>query len=102
MAFNNYTAAAVGTSPVTVVTVAGGQEIISIGLNAANVTASQIEIDVQVAGVYLVKGAPIPAKSALGLLDGKIILAAGETCVVTSNTASSCDVIMSVLEQAVI
>jgi len=47
----------------------------------------------------LVKGAPIPANSALSLLDGKIILEAGDTVVVTSDTAASADVILSVLEQ---
>jgi hypothetical protein len=56
-------------------------------------------MDVQVAGVYLVKGAPVPAGSALSVLDGKIILETTDTVVVTSDTASSCDVIVSVLEQ---
>jgi hypothetical protein len=55
---------------------------------------------VQIAGVYVVKGVPIPANSALAVLDGKIIMEAADTCVVTSGTASSCDVILSVLEQA--
>jgi hypothetical protein len=100
MAFNNYTSSAVGTSPVTVHTVASGQEAVVIGLNLANVTTSQIAVDVQIAGVYLIKGAPIPANSALSVLDGKIIMEAADTCVVTSSAASSCDVIMSVLEQA--
>ena len=99
MAFNKYTALAVGTSPVTVHTVAAGQEVVVIGLNLCNVTASQITVDVQVAGAYLVKGVPIPAGSALSALDGKMIMEASNTCVVTSNTAASCDVILSVLEQ---
>lgn len=99
MAFNNYTSSAVGTSPVTVHTVASGQEAIIIGLNLANITGSQISVDVQLAGVYLVKGAPIPANSALSALDGKAVLEVTDTCVVTSNTAASCDVILSVLEQ---
>jgi hypothetical protein len=55
---------------------------------------------VQIAGVYLVKGAAIPANSALSALDGKIIMEVTDTCVVTSGTAASCDVILSVLEQA--
>jgi hypothetical protein len=70
-----------------------------IGCNLANRTASQIKVDVQMAGVYLIKGAPVPANSALSVLDGKIILEVGETVIVTSDTASSCDVILSVLEQ---
>ena len=100
MAFNNYTSTGVGTSPTTVHTIASGQEAVVIGLNVANVTTSQIKIDVQIAGAYVVKDAPIPAGSALSVLDGKIIMEAADTCVVTSDTAASCDVILSVLEQA--
>ena len=99
MAFNKYSSLAVGISPVTVHTVAAGQEVVVIGLNLCNVTASQITVDVQVAGAYLVKGVPIPAGSALSALDGKMIMEAADTCVVTSNTAASVDVILSVLEQ---
>jgi hypothetical protein len=46
-----------------------------------------------------VKAAPIPAGSALSVLDGKIVLEAGDVVEVTSDTASSADVILSVLEQ---
>jgi len=99
MAFNNYTSSAIGTSPVTVHTVATGQETIVIGLNLANITGSQIYVDVQLAGVYLIKGAAIPAGSALSALDGKIVLEVTDTCIITSNAAASCDVILSVLEQ---
>ena len=99
MAFNKYTALAVGTSAATVHTVATGQEAVVIGLNLCNVTASQITVDVQVAGAYLVKGVAIPSGSALSALDGKMIMEAADTCVVTSSAAASCDVILSVLEQ---
>ena len=99
MAFNNYVTQGVGTAPITVHAVATGQEAIVIGLNLANITGSQIQVDVQLAGVYLVKGAFIPANSALSALDGKIVLEVTDTCIVTSNTAASCDVILSVLEQ---
>ena len=97
--FKNYTSASVGTGATTVYTVPASTTSIMMGCNLANRTASQIAVDVQVAGVYLVKGAPIPANSALSVLDGKIILEAADTVVVTSGTASSADVILSVLEQ---
>jgi hypothetical protein len=97
--FKNYTSASVGTGATTVYTVPASTTSIMMGCNLANRTTSQIAVDVQVAGVYLVKGAPIPANSALGVLDGKIILEAADTVVVTSDTASSADVIVSVLEQ---
>jgi hypothetical protein len=97
--FLNYTSASVGTSPVTTYTVGASTTAVVIGLNISNVTASQIAVDVQVAGVYLVKGVPIPANSAVSVLDGKIILETTNTVVVTSSTATSADVILSVLEQ---
>ena len=97
--FKNYTSASVGTGATTTYTVPLATTSVTIGCNLANRTASQIAVDVQVAGVYLVKGAPVPANSALSVLDGKIILEAADTVVVTSDTASSCDVIVSVLEQ---
>ena len=98
--FKNYTSTSVGTSPVTTYTVPSATTSVTIGLTIANTTASQITVDVQAAGVYVVKGAPIPAGSALSVLDGKIILEAADTVVVTSSASSSADVILSVLEQS--
>jgi len=97
--FKNYTSASVGTSAATTYTVPAATTSVMIGCNLSNTSASQVTVDVQVAGIYLVKGAPIPAGSALSVLDGKIILETTDTVVVTSDTASSCDVIVSVLEQ---
>ena len=97
--FKNYTSASVGTGATTVYTVPSATTSVMIGCNLANRTASQVKVDVQVAGVYLAKDIPIPAGSALSVLDGKIILETTDTVVVTSDTASSCDVIVSVLEQ---
>ena len=97
--FKNYTSASVGTSAVTTYTVPASTTSVTIGLTVANTTASQIKIDVQAAGVYVIKDAPIPAGSALSVLDGKIILETSDTVVVTSDTATSADVILSVLEQ---
>ena len=81
-------------------TVPASTTSVTIGLTVANTTASQIKIDVQAAGVYVIKDAPIPAGSALSVLDGKIILETTDTVVVTSDTATSADVILSVLEQS--
>ena len=97
--FKNYTSASVGTSPVTTYTVPSSTTSVTIGLTVSNTTTSQIKIDVQAAGVYIVKGAPIPSGAGLSTLDGKVILEAADTVVVTSDTATSADVILSVLEQ---
>jgi biopolymer transport protein ExbD len=97
--FKNYTSASVGTGATTTYTVPSATTSVMIGCNLANRTASSIKVDVQAAGVYVIKDAPIPSGSALSVLDGKIILETTDTVVVTSDTASSCDVIVSVLEQ---
>lgn len=98
--FKNYTSASVGTSPVTTYTVPSATTSVMIGCNLANTTASQIKVDVQAAGVYLAKGIPLPSGSAISVLDGKVILETTDTVVVTSDTATSVDVIVSVLEQS--
>ena len=98
--FKNYTSSSVGTSPVTTYTVPSSTTAVVIGCNVANVSASQITVDVQVAGVYLIKGVPIPAGSAISVLDGKIILEAADTVVVTASAATAADVVLSVLEQS--
>ena len=98
--FKNYVASDVGTSANTVYTVPSATTAVVIGCNVANKTGAAIYVDVQLGSTYIVKGAPSPSGSALSVLDGKIILEAAETFVVTSDTATSADVIMSVLEQS--
>jgi biopolymer transport protein ExbD len=97
--FKNYTSASVGTGATTTYTVPSVTTSVMIGCNLANRTTSSITVDVQAAGVYIIKDAPIPAGSALSVLDGKVILETTDTVIVTANTASSCDVLVSVLEQ---
>lgn len=97
--FKNYVSSGIGTGATTVYTVPSATTSVVIGLNLANTTASQIAVDVQLGSTYIVKGVPIPAGSALSALDGKIIAETTETISVTSDTASSVDVILSVLEQ---
>jgi len=97
--FKNYTSASVGTGATTTYTVPSSTTSVMIGCNLANRTTSSIKVDVQAAGVYIIKDAPIPSGAALSVLDGKIILETTDTVVVTADTASSCDVIVSVLEQ---
>ena len=97
--FKNYTGASIGTSPTTVYTVPASTVAVVIGLNLANRTGSNVIVDVQLGSTYIVKAAPVPTGSALSVLDGKIIAETAETIVVTSDTASSIDAIVSVLEQ---
>jgi hypothetical protein len=96
----NYTSANIGTSPATLYTVPASTTGTIVGLQIANTVGSQIAVDVQVAGVYVVKGVPIPANSSLSVLDGKLVVKTTETVVITSDTATSADAILSVLEQS--
>ena len=75
-----------------------------VGINIANTATSQIEVDVFITSssndYYLVKGAPIPAGSALQLLDGgaKVVMQSGDVLKAKSNTATSADVWVSVVD----
>ena len=92
----------VGTSAVTVRTANSDDAI--VGINIANTTTSQITVEVYVtvssADYYIIKNAPIPAGSALQVLDGgaKVVLQNGDELKVKSNTASSADVWVSVVD----
>ena len=98
--FKNEKSESIGTTETTVYTVPASTTSVTIGCNVANRTTATINVDVKLGTTFIVKGAPIPANSALSVLDGKIILEAAETIKVTSDTASSADVILSVLEQS--
>ena len=89
----------VGTSASTIFTADSDDAV--VGINLANVTTSQIKVSVLVtnssADYHLVKDAPIPASSALQVLDGgaKFVLQNGDALKVQSDTASSVDVWVS-------
>jgi len=92
----------VGTSAVTMRTADSDDAL--IGINIANVTTSQINMDVFINDgsndYYIVKDAPIPAGSALQVLDGgaKVVMQASDVLKVQSDTASSADVWVSVVD----
>jgi hypothetical protein len=98
--FKNYTYQNVGTSNQLIYTVPAATTAVVIGMNIANTRTYMIKVDVVAGGVYIVKDAPIPAGSALSVLDGKIILEAGDTVAMSSDSLASADVIVSVLEQS--
>ena len=94
----------VGTSE-TVLRTANSDDAL-IGINVANTTTSQITVEIYITGkggtddFYIVKDAPIPAGSALQVLDGgaKIVMISGDILNIKSNTASSADVWVSVVD----
>ena len=103
--FKNRTLRAVGTSPVDVgAVVAASTQTTLIGMTLANITSGVISVTVTLNDgsntTNIVKDAPIPTGGSLIVVGGdqKIVLMTGDKVIVTSNTASSADVIMSFLE----
>ena len=92
----------VGTSASTLRTANSDDAL--VGINVANTTTSQINVDVFINDgsndYYIVKTAPIPAGSALQLLDGgaKIVMQSSDVLKVQSDTASSAAVWVSVVD----
>jgi len=75
-----------------------------VGINLANIVAAQVNVSVYIANgganYYLIKDAPIPAGSALQVLDGgaKFVVQSGDRLWVVSDTASSIDVVVSAVD----
>jgi len=94
----------IGTSALTVYTAGNGVQATVIGMTVSNVTASDVKADVLVnssgTDYFLVKGATIEPGSALVPIGGdqKLVLEASDYLKVKSDTSSSLDVILSVLE----
>ena len=103
--FKNRTLRAVGTSATAVgAVVAASTQTTLIGMTMANITSGVINVTATLNDgtntTHIVKDAPIPTGGSLILLGGdqKVVLMTGDKIIVTSNTASSVDVIMSFLE----
>lgn len=96
----------IGTSLTAVggYTVAASTEVTVIGLAVANTTASQILVDATVNDgtndTYLIKEAPVPSGGSMIIIGGdqKVVLETNDSIKVKSDTASSVDVVMSILE----
>jgi hypothetical protein len=109
-AFKSETDTGVGTSAATIYTCPASTQTTLIGLTVANIHTSQIEIDVQLDAstrtsgaedsVYIIKAAPVPVGSSIIIIGGeqKVVVEPGDTVKVTSNTAASADVALSLLE----
>lgn len=96
----------IGTSLTAVgsYTVGASTEVTVIGLDVANRTASQVLVDVTLNDgsndTYLIYQAPIPSGGSLALIGGdqKVVLETNDSIKVKSDTASSVDAVMSILE----
>ena len=106
--FKNSAVAATGTSEVTAYTTPSSTTTTVIGLTCAHVTStSPIKVSIRVydssgsAYFYIVKNAEIYEGGALVAVGGdqKLVLETGDLIRVVSDTASSVDTIVSVMEQ---
>ena len=103
--FRRYTENAVGATPVDI---PDGSDFDTydtiIGISVSNIVGSTILVDVYINDgsndIYLVKSAPIPSGGALQVLDGgaKVLVQSGDRMYVVSDTASSADVWVSVVD----
>ncbi len=100
--FRRYTSNDVGTGAATLFTANSFDTV--VGISVANVTASAVNASVYINDgandIYLIKDAPIPAGSALQVLDGgaKFVVQSGDALKVVSDTASSLDVWVSTVD----
>ena len=103
--FKSYTDADIGTSTADVYTVPASTVAVIIGCNLSNKTGDQVNASLIINkavgdDVYLIRNIPIPNGSAFEFNAGnKVILETGDKIQVVSDTASSIDAIVSVLEQ---
>jgi hypothetical protein len=107
--FKNAAAAATGTSEASVYTVPSSTTTTVIGLTCANVTStSPVKVSIRVfdssgsAHFHVVKNAEVFEGGALVAVGGdqKLVLETGDIIKVVSDTASSIDTIVSVMEQS--
>jgi len=101
--FKNALARNVGTSATTVYSAPSSTKSICIELDVCNTTNSGVTCDALITSggndYYIVKGAPVPVGGSLQIIAGqKIVLADTDSLKVVSSTATSLDVIASILE----
>ena len=100
--FRRYTSNDIGTAAATLFTADSYDTV--VGISVANITVSAVTASVYINDgsndIYLVKDAPIPAGSALQVLDGgaKFVVQSGDALKVISDTASSLDVWVSTVD----
>lgn len=95
----------IANDDMTIYTCPAGASATIIGMSIANITTSQITVDVKVENsdgnnVFIIKDAPIPVGGTLIPVGGdqKLVLEGSDVVKVQSDTANSADTALSVLE----
>lgn len=103
--FRRYTLNNVGTTAASIPNASAFDSYDTIvGISIANITSNQALVDVYIndgtSDIYLAKDVPLPAGSALQLLDGgaKIVVKSGDRLWVKSSLATSLDVWVSAVD----
>lgn len=104
--FKNKLANNLGTSPTTVLTTNASATTTVIGLSLTNVTSGIILISVQLQDTvasttaYFVQNVVVPPNTSVRLINGgeRLVLGSSTNVIVTSNTASSIDMVLSYVE----
>lgn len=101
--FKNELKKNVGSTPTVVYTAPTNISSIVIELDVCNTTNGAVQCDVFITSAtvdfYIVKNAPVPVGGALQVISGqKIVLEAGDSISVRSNTSAAIDVVASILE----
>ena len=101
--FRNQVTRNTGTSAVDILAQADSYDTV-ISIRCANVATTAINVDIYIirssTNYYLIKTAPISVGGSLELIDGgsKIVLASGDKIAAVSDTASSLDTIVSIID----
>jgi hypothetical protein len=104
--FKNKLANNLGTSPTTVLTSSASATTTVIGLSFTNVTSSIILVSVQLQDTvasttaYFVQNVIVPPNTSVRLINGgeRLVLGASTNVIVTGNTATSLDMVLSYVE----
>lgn len=95
------TAATIYTCPAATVAIVLMAQVANIdGTNEADASVSWIDSSDSNAETYLLKAAPVPAGSALGVLSGKLVLEAGDTVKALASATEDLVLSGSVLEMS--
>tara|TARA_R110001606_G_C15273019_1_gene639704 strand:- start:521 stop:850 length:330 start_codon:yes stop_codon:yes gene_type:complete len=101
--FRNQVTKDTGTSAAVILAQADSFDTV-ISVRCANVATTVINVDIYIirssTNYYLIKSAPISVGGSLELIDGgsKIVLANGDQIAAVSDTASSLDTVVSVID----
>jgi len=104
--FKNKLAAGLGTTPTTVLATSVSATTTVIGLSLTNVTGSIVLVSIQLQDTvastvaYFVQNVIVPPNTSVRLINGgeRLVLGASTNVVVSGNTASSLDMVLSYVE----